>query len=237
LLKLLKQSRRQLGLRLSSMGFGFAPSALQSTKALQGLDAHPNRFVCMAHDLTLLEVPPFLNDQPERDIKDWQEQGFNAKIYWVWLYELPRQGGAGRAPGQCTCGALATMASGGLHKAAQIHQELSITPFERITALRRVLPSSAGTRPSKASVSRQVGQAVHREPFLLGFYLPTQSQNNTYFSINAPDDAMWEDLIVKIRQSLLFGNVARVAVCTTSRPTVFLSCNKGKAPQTLFAMH
>ncbi|KAF2628508.1 Metallo-hydrolase/oxidoreductase [Macroventuria anomochaeta] len=82
---------------------GFAQSAYvdreaaaQCIEELQRFDAHPDVLVCIAHDSTLLRVLPFLNDQHEKDLNDWQDQGYKEKARWGWLNELPRQGKPGR---------------------------------------------------------------------------------------------------------------------------------------------
>ena len=71
-------------------------AAARSIEELQNFDAHPDVLVCIAHDPTLLKVLPFLHDQPERDLNDWQEQGYKEKAQWGWLNELPRQSRPGR---------------------------------------------------------------------------------------------------------------------------------------------
>jgi glyoxylase-like metal-dependent hydrolase (beta-lactamase superfamily II) len=70
--------------------------AARSIKELQRFDAHPDVLVCIAHDPTLIKVLPFLNDQPEQDLKNWQQQGLKQKAQWGWLNELPRGGKPGR---------------------------------------------------------------------------------------------------------------------------------------------
>ncbi|KAL5119801.1 hypothetical protein ACEQ8H_002162 [Pleosporales sp. CAS-2024a] len=71
--------------------------ATQSIQELQRFDEHPDVLVCIAHDPTLIKVLPFLNDQPDSDLNDWQKQGFKEKAQWGWLNELPRGGKPGRA--------------------------------------------------------------------------------------------------------------------------------------------
>lgn len=44
----------------------------------------------------MIEVLPFLNDEPEKDLNDWQEAGLKEKAHWGWLNELPRDGKPGR---------------------------------------------------------------------------------------------------------------------------------------------
>lgn len=63
--------------------------AAQSIKKLQKFDEHPDVFVCIAHDPTLIKVLPFLNTEPKRDLTNWKAQ-------WGWLNELPRDGKPGR---------------------------------------------------------------------------------------------------------------------------------------------
>jgi glyoxylase-like metal-dependent hydrolase (beta-lactamase superfamily II) len=71
--------------------------AAESIKESQRFDEHPDVFVCIAHDPTLLEVLPFLNDQPNKDLNSWQEEGLKERARWGWLNELPRDGKPGRA--------------------------------------------------------------------------------------------------------------------------------------------
>jgi glyoxylase-like metal-dependent hydrolase (beta-lactamase superfamily II) len=70
--------------------------AALSIKELQRFDEHPDVLVCIAHDPTLTKVLPYLNDQPERDLTDWQKDGLKEKAQWGWLNELPRGGQPGR---------------------------------------------------------------------------------------------------------------------------------------------
>ncbi|KAH7380258.1 beta-lactamase-like protein [Phaeosphaeria sp. MPI-PUGE-AT-0046c] len=70
--------------------------AAQSIKELQRFDEHPDVLVCIAHDPTLIKVLPFLNDQPDKDLRDWQVQGLKEQAHWGWLNELPRAGKPGR---------------------------------------------------------------------------------------------------------------------------------------------
>lgn len=70
--------------------------AAKSIKELQNFDEHPDIFVCIAHDPTLIKVLPFLNDQPDRDLNDWKAEGFKEKAQWGWLNELPQGGKPGR---------------------------------------------------------------------------------------------------------------------------------------------
>jgi DNA modification methylase len=70
--------------------------AAQSIEELKRFDNHPDVLVCIAHDPTLVGVLPFLNDQPDKDLNDWQEQELKEKAQWGWLNELPRNDKAGR---------------------------------------------------------------------------------------------------------------------------------------------
>jgi glyoxylase-like metal-dependent hydrolase (beta-lactamase superfamily II) len=73
--------------------------AAESIKELQLFDEHPDVLVCIAHDPTLIKVLPFLNNQPDQDLNDWQKNGLKGKAQWGWLNELPRDG----KPGRGTC--------------------------------------------------------------------------------------------------------------------------------------
>lgn len=70
--------------------------AASSIKGLQKFDDHPDVFVCIAHDPTLIKVLPFLNYEPERDLTNWKAEGLKEKAQWGWLNELPRNGKPGR---------------------------------------------------------------------------------------------------------------------------------------------
>ena len=69
---------------------------MQSIIRMQDFDASPNVLVCIAHDPTLVNVLPFLNDQPKADINDWKERGYKGSTLWGWLNDLPRDGKPGR---------------------------------------------------------------------------------------------------------------------------------------------
>jgi hypothetical protein len=73
--------------------------AQRSVNKLTEYDAHPDIFVCVAHDRALVEVLPLFNNNPQADINDWQAQGYKNKTVWGFLNELPRQGRQGR-PGR-----------------------------------------------------------------------------------------------------------------------------------------
>ncbi|KAF2740282.1 Metallo-hydrolase/oxidoreductase [Polyplosphaeria fusca] len=70
--------------------------ATSSIRELQKFDQDPNILVCIAHDPTLLNVLPFLNYEPDKDLNDWQEKQLKEKAQWGWLNELPRGGKPGR---------------------------------------------------------------------------------------------------------------------------------------------
>ncbi|CAK7203201.1 hypothetical protein SEUCBS139899_005932 [Sporothrix eucalyptigena] len=67
-------------------------------KMLQ-FEASADVLVCIAHDLALVKMLPLLNDDPSRDINDWQVQGYKDKARWFWLSELPLSDGS---PGPAT---------------------------------------------------------------------------------------------------------------------------------------
>ena len=72
------------------------PVAVESVRKMQELDEHPSVLVCIAHDRTLLEVLPVLNNEPEKDLNSWQVEGWKEKCHWGWLNELARDGKRGR---------------------------------------------------------------------------------------------------------------------------------------------
>lgn len=65
---------------------------------MQPFDDSPNVLVCIAHDPSLLDFLPTLNNNPERDLNDWKRQGWKERCHWGWLNELPRNGKRGREP-------------------------------------------------------------------------------------------------------------------------------------------
>ncbi|CAK7234951.1 hypothetical protein SBRCBS47491_009124 [Sporothrix bragantina] len=73
------------------------PEAAQdSVNQIKQLDAHPNVFVCVAHDNGLFEKLPLLNTRPEKDINDWQAAGYKTNTRWAFLNELPKGDNPGR---------------------------------------------------------------------------------------------------------------------------------------------
>jgi glyoxylase-like metal-dependent hydrolase (beta-lactamase superfamily II) len=68
-------------------------------KMQEFFDADPNVLVCLSHDPTLLDYLPTLNDNPEKDLNSWKEQGLKEKCHWGWLAELPQYGKDGSVVG------------------------------------------------------------------------------------------------------------------------------------------
>ncbi len=69
--------------------------ANDSIKGLEEFDAHPDVFICLAHDTGLIGVLPMLNDGGE-EIGDWKSKGYKEITKWRFLNELPRDGKQGR---------------------------------------------------------------------------------------------------------------------------------------------
>lgn len=74
------------------------PTAQKSVDKLIDFESCPRVFVCLAHDPTLFQYLPTLNEDPESTLNDWQSQGWKDKCRWDWLNELPRNGRQGRKP-------------------------------------------------------------------------------------------------------------------------------------------
>lgn len=74
-----------------------SPATARSTLAkMQPFDDSPHVLVCIAHDPTLLDVLPTLNQYPESDLNGWFQKGWKERCHWGWLNELPREGRPGR---------------------------------------------------------------------------------------------------------------------------------------------
>ncbi|KAF9889835.1 hypothetical protein FE257_006925 [Aspergillus nanangensis] len=69
-----------------------------SVRGLMEFDAHPDVFICLAHDPSLFDVLPIFNQNPTAHINNWKEQGYKETTKWRFLNELPRNGKAGRPP-------------------------------------------------------------------------------------------------------------------------------------------
>lgn len=67
------------------------PLSRTSVSKMQKFDDDPNVLVMLAHDTTPLAVLPTFNQDPERDINDWQKQGWKERCHWGWLNELPKE--------------------------------------------------------------------------------------------------------------------------------------------------
>lgn len=72
--------------------------AQKSIDRLQALDAHPNIFICLAHDDILFDTLPLFNDDPTKDINDWNNRGYKEYCRWAFLDELPKDGKPSREP-------------------------------------------------------------------------------------------------------------------------------------------
>jgi hypothetical protein len=73
--------------------------AQRSVDKLKEYDAHPQIFVCISHDLALLDLLPLFNDTPTEDINDWKKKGYKDQACWRFLSELPNEDGSpGRHP-------------------------------------------------------------------------------------------------------------------------------------------
>jgi glyoxylase-like metal-dependent hydrolase (beta-lactamase superfamily II) len=75
------------------------PVAQASIMSLAEFDAHPDVFVCIAHDDALLSLVPFF---PKSTLNDWKAQGWKPNSHWLFLNNLPIDGKEARgwiAPG------------------------------------------------------------------------------------------------------------------------------------------
>ncbi|KAL4956601.1 Metallo-hydrolase/oxidoreductase [Aspergillus filifer] len=73
-------------------------TANQSVRGLMEFDAAPEVFICLAHDPSLFEVLPMINEEPRADICDWMEKRYKEATKWTFLNELPKGGRPGRKP-------------------------------------------------------------------------------------------------------------------------------------------
>ncbi|KAH7118339.1 beta-lactamase-like protein [Dactylonectria macrodidyma] len=78
--------------------YSFGDVAQSSVNMLQALDAHPGIFICLSHDDVLFNILPLLNEEPTRDINDWQSLGYKERSRWAFLNELPKGDNPGREP-------------------------------------------------------------------------------------------------------------------------------------------
>lgn len=66
-------------------------TAVTTTHNMQKyFDADQNVMVLLAHDTSLLDHLPVLNESPDDDLNNWKELGLKQKCHWGWLGELPR---------------------------------------------------------------------------------------------------------------------------------------------------
>ena len=69
------------------------PTAQESVDKLEEFDAHPDVFVCVAHDGGLL---PIVDWFPSASINEWKAKGWKERSRWGFLNELPIDGQPGR---------------------------------------------------------------------------------------------------------------------------------------------
>ncbi|KAL2059326.1 hypothetical protein ABVK25_000618 [Lepraria finkii] len=75
------------------------PTAQKSVNSLEEFDAHPDVFVCVAHDGGIMPVVDWF---PKGTLNGWRAQGWKSASQWGFLNELPIDGKPGRpqiAPG------------------------------------------------------------------------------------------------------------------------------------------
>lgn len=73
-------------------------AAAQSVQAMCELEESPDVFTCIAHDASLVQALPLLNNNPAADINDWKARGYKEDTRWCWLNELPRDGKQAQPP-------------------------------------------------------------------------------------------------------------------------------------------
>jgi glyoxylase-like metal-dependent hydrolase (beta-lactamase superfamily II) len=73
-------------------------TANQSITRLQEFDANPQVFVCLAHDPSLFEILPMLNQDPKSSVNNWQVERYKERSRWRFLNELPKGKTPGRPP-------------------------------------------------------------------------------------------------------------------------------------------
>ncbi|MBE3042496.1 hypothetical protein IMZ48_07945, partial [Candidatus Bathyarchaeota archaeon] len=84
--------------RTPGSAYGDADVAQHSINKLQQLDAHPDIFICLAHDGILFDILPLFNDAPGCDINDWRSRCYKERSRWAFLNELPKGDKPGREP-------------------------------------------------------------------------------------------------------------------------------------------
>jgi hypothetical protein len=77
-----------------------ALAKVTTAKMQQYFDSDPDVLVCLAHDTALVDLLPVFNNEPEKDLNNWQELGMKEKCHWGWLGELPRYDKDGKVIGQ-----------------------------------------------------------------------------------------------------------------------------------------
>ncbi|CAG9946968.1 unnamed protein product [Clonostachys rosea f. rosea IK726] len=78
--------------------YSFGDIAQQSIDKLQALDAHPDIFICLAHDEILFNTLPLFNDDPTKDINCWKDRGHKEYCRWGFLNQLPKDKKPGQKP-------------------------------------------------------------------------------------------------------------------------------------------
>lgn len=84
--------------RTENSTFMDIPAANNSIDAMREFEESSDVFVCISHDMALINVLPLLNKNPKADINDWKVQGYKEDARWFWLNELPRDGKPGQPP-------------------------------------------------------------------------------------------------------------------------------------------
>lgn len=78
--------------------YSFPTVANESINSMKEFDASEDVLVCLAHDPTLLEVLPVMNDRRGETLNDWKQKDMKEKLRWRFLNELPREGKPGKPP-------------------------------------------------------------------------------------------------------------------------------------------
>jgi hypothetical protein len=73
-------------------------AANQTVRGTMEFDASPDVFVCLAHDPSLFDILPLLNQKPDNQVNNWKEKGYKDMSRWRFLNELPRNKKPGKEP-------------------------------------------------------------------------------------------------------------------------------------------